>query len=81
MSETIKDSSREHVKTKSLADLQTIIDGLNHDPASSLRQAAMERKHAILDGRENRNNKIAIAILVVAVLTLVVAVANLFIRP
>jgi hypothetical protein len=76
----IDEQHRKQVESKSLAELQTIIDKYDSDPANLFRQAAMEKKFEILEKRERKNNIITIAILIVSVLTLIATVAVLFIK-
>jgi hypothetical protein len=46
----VSDSEREHVRQKTDAELQTIIEQYAYNPSIPIRQAAMEEKY-------NRNNK------------------------
>jgi hypothetical protein len=77
----ISDASREHMQLKTDADLQTIIDSLDGNPSDLIRQAAMEEKYAREETRKKRITRISLIGLVIALLSLLVAVAKSFRVP
>lgn len=77
----ISDASREHMQLKTDADLQTIIDSLDGNPADIIRQAAMEEKYAREETRKKRITRISLIGLAIALLSLLVAAAKFFRVP
>jgi hypothetical protein len=77
----ISDASREHMKPKSDADLQTIIDNLNHNPADLIRQAAVEEQYSRIERIRKRKLWMGLIALTIALFSLLIAAAQFFRVP
>jgi hypothetical protein len=77
----VTESDLQQMKNKKDSELITIIEHYSHTPSNPLRQAALEEYCSRLRKRETNKNRINIAILIIAALTLFATIAGIFCRP
>lgn len=81
MSDVVKDSDVEYMKSKSNADLQTIIDNYSSAPSNPFRQAAMKVMDARIKKRSGRAELVQIFILIVGILAFIVMLVEMLKKP